>query len=103
MDEITYSKRSLEQHDVSKKAFNVSLIESVLKHCKVPNYHDQNFLKIFFLLSTLTVMIQISGKILIWFEKVSSVKKLPLSNGERFLKSIFNLNLICKIVLTQKN
>ena len=31
-------------------------------------------------------------KTLIRFNKVSSVKKLPISNGESFLESIFDLN-----------
>ena len=31
-------------------------------------------------------------KTLIWFNKVSSAKNLPTSNGESFLESIFNLN-----------
>ena len=30
---------------------------------------------------------------LIWFKKVSSVNKLPISNGESFLESIFDLKL----------
>ena len=38
------------------------------------------------------MMIQISGKKrLIWLKKNSSVKKLPISNGESFLESIFDL------------
>ena len=37
--------------------------------------------------------IQISiKKMLIWFKVVNSVKKLPISNGESFLESIFGLN-----------
>ena len=34
----------------------------VLKYCKVPKYYDEDCLKIFFLPSTLPMMIQISGK-----------------------------------------
>ena len=43
-------------------SFCLWLIGSVLKHCKVPKYYDHDFLKIFFLLSTLAVAIPISGK-----------------------------------------
>ena len=32
------------------------------KYCKVPKHYDQDCLKFFFLLSTLPMMIQISGK-----------------------------------------
>ena len=42
--------------------FYLWLIGSVLKHCKVPKYYDQDCLKIFFLLSTLAGMIRISDK-----------------------------------------
>ena len=38
------------------------LIGSLLKHCKVPKYYNQDRLKIFFSLSTLPVMIELSGK-----------------------------------------
>ena len=31
-------------------------------------------------------------KMLIWFKTVSSVKKLPISNVESFLQSIFDTN-----------
>ena len=52
------------------------LTGSVLKHCKVPKYYDQDCLKIFFLLSTLPAMIRISGKkMLIWFKKSSFCQK----------------------------
>ena len=43
-------------------SFYLWWIGSVLKYCKVPKYYDQDCLKIFFLLSTLPMMIQISGK-----------------------------------------
>ena len=42
--------------------FYLWLIGSVLKHCKVQKYYDQDCLKILFLLSTLLVKIQISWK-----------------------------------------
>ena len=45
-----------------KVSFCLWLIRSVLKHCKVPKYYDQDCLKIFFLPSTLPMMIQISTK-----------------------------------------
>ena len=40
---------------------------TVLKHCKVPKCYDQDCLEIFFLLSTLPMMIQISGKMVLKF------------------------------------
>ena len=43
-------------------SFYLWLIIYVLKHFIVPKYYDQDCLKIFFLLSTLPIMIQISGK-----------------------------------------
>ena len=71
-------------------SFCLWLIRSVLKHYKVPKYYDQDCLKIFFSPSTLPMMIQISTKkMLIWFKKVSFIRKLPISNGESFLESIF--------------
>ena len=82
-------------------SFYLWLIGSILKHCKVPKYYGQDYLKIFFLLSTLPAMIQISEKMLIWFKKVSSVKKLLISDGESILESIFDLHWTCKILLTQ--
>ena len=45
-----------------KVSFYLWLIGSVLKYCKVPKYYDRDCLKIFFLLSALPIMIQISGK-----------------------------------------
>ena len=33
-------------------------------------------------------------KMLIWLKNISSVKKIPVSNGESFLESIFDLNQI---------
>ena len=74
-------------------SFYLRLIGSVLKHCKVLKYYDQDCLKIFFLLSTFPMMIEISRKkMLIWFKKVISVKKLPASKSESFLESTFDLN-----------
>ena len=40
-------------------------------------------------------------KMLIWFKNVSSVKKLPISDDESFLESIFDLNWTYKILFTQ--
>ena len=45
----------------------------------------------------------------LWWSKfveeilISSVKKLPISNDESFLESIFNLNQIFKILITQNS
>ena len=47
--------------------------------------------------------IQISGKSAYLTKKVSSIKKLPISEVEIFLKSTFDQNKICKIVLTQSH
>ena len=43
-------------------SFYLWLIGSVLKHCKVPKYYDQDCLKLFFLISTLPAKIGISEK-----------------------------------------
>ena len=61
----------------------------VLTLCKVPKYFEQHFLKILLLISTLPIMIQISGKVLTWPKKVSPIKKLPASKVESFLNSNF--------------
>ena len=37
-------------------------------------------------------------KMPLWLKKFSYVKKLPISNSESFLESIFGLNEICKIL-----
>ena len=43
--------------------FCLWLMESVLKHCKVPKYYEQHCMKILLLISTLPAMIVgISGK-----------------------------------------
>ena len=77
-------------YDVS---FYLWLIGSVLKHREVPKYYDQDCLKVFSLLSILPLIIQIPGKnVHLLQKKVSSVKKLPISNGESFVESIFDLN-----------
>ena len=65
------------------------LIRSVLKYCKVLKFYDQDCLKIFFLLSTLPMMIQISGENIHLPQKVSSFKKLPISNSEMLSRVIF--------------
>ena len=65
----------------------------ILKHCKVPKYYGQDCLKIL-LISTLPVMIWTSGKNTHLLQKVSPVKKLPISDSESFLESIFDLNSI---------
>ena len=56
----------------------------LLKYCKVPKYHDQDFLKIFLLLSTLPKMVQVpifNSKKLILPEN-----KLSIGKVESFLK-----------------
>ena len=70
-------------------SFYLWLFGSILSHCKVSQYYDQDCLNILFLVSALPMMIQISGNMLIWIKKVSLGKKIPVSNGERFLESFF--------------
>ena len=55
--------------------------------------------KLFVLLPTLQMMIEVSGNV--YLPQKSSIKKLPMSKIENFPKSNFDLNLIWKIVLTQ--
>ena len=45
--------------------------------------------------------LEFQKKMFIFFQKVSSVKKLPITDSESFLESIFDLNWTCKILLTQ--
>ena len=63
---------------------------AVLKHYKVPEYYDQDYLEIFLMLSTLPLRIQVSGKAIIVLKKDSSAKKPPISKTECFLR--FNLD-----------
>ena len=69
------------------------------KVAKFAKYYDQDYLKIFFLHSTLPMMTQNSGKSTNLAKKVSSIKKLLIVQS--FLISNFDLNQICEIVLTQ--
>ena len=55
------------------------------------------------MLSTLRMMIQISKKVLSLLKKISSVKALPISKIESFVKSDFDPRQICKIALTQSH
>ena len=73
-------------------SFYLRLIGSVVKHCKILKNYDQGCLKTFFLLFTLLMMIQISRKKYAILVQKSSAKKLPISNSERFLEAIFDLN-----------
>ena len=71
-------------------SFYLWWIRSVLKYCKVSKYYGQDCRKIFFLLSTLPMMIQISEQFLfIWLKNVTSIEKLPISKVESFWKSSF--------------
>ena len=56
----------------------------------------------FFLLSTLPLMTQISGESACLAQK-SSVKKLPISKVKSILRSNFDLNQIWTLVLTQSH
>ena len=62
------------------------LVGSLLKHSKVPKYYEEDFLEIFLLIYTLPAMILISQENVHLLQKVSSVKKLPISDGESFLE-----------------
>ena len=42
-------------------------------------------------------------KALIWLKNLSSIRNQPVSKAEDFLKSNFDLNQICQIVLTQSH
>ena len=55
------------------------------------------------MLPTIPLIIQISGKSAYLTEKVSSIKKLPLSKVESFLKSNFDQNQTCKIAHGQNH
>ena len=66
MSQVSYTRYGV--------SFYLWLVGSVLKHCKVAKYYEQDCLKIFFLISTLPVMIGIWEKMLICFKSVSSVK-----------------------------
>ena len=59
------------------------------------------------LLSTLSMIIKISGKSVHlapkWLQKVSSTKTLPTSKVESLVKPNFDLNQTCKIILTQNH
>ena len=69
-------------------------------HCPVPKFYKQDYLKIFYLLSTLPMMIEISGKSAHLAQKSYFFQKLPISKVESFLKSNFDLR---KILLTQSH
>ena len=68
-----------------------------LMHCTVPKFYKQDYLKIFYFLSTLPMVIEISEKSAILAQKSYFYQKLPISKVESFLKSNFDLR---KILLT---
>ena len=68
-----------------------------LEHCKVPIYYDYDSLKLSFLLSTLPIMIQFTGKSANLMQK----SKFYLGKVQSFPKSKFGINQVCKILLTQ--
>ena len=73
----------------------------VLKHCKVPKYFDQDFLEVCILLSTLSILIQFIGKSGHLAQESSFYQKTTNKKVESFVKSNFDVNQICKIVVTQ--
>ena len=74
-------------------------IGRVLKPVKFQNIMTKIVWKLFVLLPTLQMIIEVSGNV--YLPQKSSIKKLPMSKIENFPKSNFDLNLIWKIVLTQ--
>ena len=82
--------RQLVWYTKYRVSFYLWLFGSILSHCKVSQYYDQDCLNILFLVSALPVMIQISGNMLIWIKEVSLRKEIPVRNGESFLESIFD-------------
>ena len=91
---LTYSRYQV--------SFYLCQMGPVLRNSKVTKYYDQDCLKIFFFHSTLRVIFQIYGKTTHLLQN-SSIKKLPINRVERSLKSIFEVNQISKIVLTQSH
>ena len=81
--------------------FYLRLKGQLLKHCKIPKYFDQDCLKVLFFPSTLPMMIQFLENMIISVKNVSPLKKLPISKSESFLESIFELNQISNMLLTQ--
>lgn len=75
----------------------------MLKRCKIPKYSHEDCLKIFLLLFTLSVIIQVSWKNIPLAKNISSTKKLPINKIQSFLKSDVDLNQTYKTVLTQKH
>ena len=85
----SYTKFTIHRFHV---LFHLYLIESAPKQCKVPRYYDQDCLVNFFWPSTLPMMIQISEENAHLVQKIISMKKLLISNGENSLESYFDLN-----------
>ena len=69
----------------------------------MPKYSHQDCRKIFLLLFTLSMIIQVSWKNIPLPKSISSTKKLPINKSQSFLKSDVDLNPPYKIVLTQKH
>lgn len=67
------------------------LSQTCTRTLKVPEDYKQDCLKIFILFSALAMMIQVSRKSTHLAQKVDPIKKLPISEVERFLKSSFEL------------
>ena len=72
-------------------SFYLKWIGSLL-YCKVRKHYDHDCLKIFFLIFTIPMVIKISEKMAIWLKNFTSIKKLPITKVESYLK----WNLLCK-------
>ena len=70
-------------------SFYLWWIGSLLNYCKVPKYYDQGCLKVFFLLSSFPIMIQISGKSAHLPQKCHFFQETTMSRVEGFLTSVF--------------
>ena len=93
-------------HQICYSRYPVSFylwrIGPVLKRCKVRKYYDQDCLKIFWKFSEAysTDDSDFWKTSSLGSKKVMSIKKLPISKVESFLKSNFDLKQICKIAFT---
>ena len=82
-----------------RASFPLWRLGPVLKHCKVLKYCEQNCLDYLHFQLLFTFL----ERVLIWLKNVTSIKKLPITKAEGFLKSNFDLNQIWKKVLTENH
>ena len=84
-----------------KVLFCLCLIKPALKHRKVLIYFNQDYLKFFILLSTFSMIIQVSEENSFLAKTFSFIKKLIIIKTESFLKWNAGPNQTCKLLLTQ--